>query len=208
MHMHAMSAASTSPMVEKKPVHPVTPTSDASSISSSSTPCSTETTASSTIPPQQQRKAHRRSSGLLVGIAEALESIMEEKEEGEHATVYDALQVPPVTILEYIERWWKFLSLPQTIIPLALIYILRLYENGFKLTPYNVHRVVLGAIVLASKWHLDQPETNTYYSEVGGVCIEELNRIEVQLLHDLQWDISVESTTLMDVLADLHCRRL
>jgi len=51
---------------------------------------------------------------------------------------------------------------------LALIYVDRLIQQGrFALTPLNVHRVLITAVMLAAKFFDDQYFNNLYYAKVG-----------------------------------------
>jgi len=59
-------------------------------------------------------------------------------------TRFQALKPPSITLLNYLERIHKYASCSTECFILALIYIDRLIqENGFTLTPLNVHRVVI-----------------------------------------------------------------
>lgn len=50
---------------------------------------------------------------------------------------------------------------------LALIYVDRLIQQGrFALTPLNVHRVLITAVMLAAKFFDDQYFNNLYYAKV------------------------------------------
>lgn len=77
---------------------------------------------------------------------------------------------------------------------LAFIYIDRLLQKNpdFALSRRSVHRVVLTALLLAIKFNDDVYYTNLYYAQVGGVVLEELNRLEAEMLGLLSFDIHVQ----------------
>ena len=70
-------------------------------------------------------------------------------------TVFDGETIPKPSIAEYIERIIEGISIDDEYnwcIPVSLIYIKRLRDNGLKLTKFNIHRVILTSILLAIKY--------------------------------------------------------
>ena len=58
--------------------------------------------------------------------------------------------------------------------------------SGIILNPHNIHRIILGCLLLAIKYNEDVYFTNEHYAKVGGVSIQELNSLEyfsIQLLN-------------------------
>lgn len=75
---------------------------------------------------------------------------------------------------------------------IGLIYIDRIIERcDYIVTPVNVHRLILACIRLATKFHEENPYDNEYVSQVGGVKVHELNRIELEALFLLSFDLFV-----------------
>ena len=50
--------------------------------------------------------------------------------------------------------------------------------SGIILNPYNIHRIILGCLLLAIKYNEDVYFTNEHYAKVGGISLEELNHLE------------------------------
>ena len=50
--------------------------------------------------------------------------------------------------------------------------------SGIILNPHNIHRIILGCLLLAIKYNEDIYFTNEQYAKIGGVSLEELNRLE------------------------------
>jgi len=72
-------------------------------------------------------------------------------------------------------------------------YVDRLGSSfGFDLNPMNCHRVLMVCTLLASKMVDDEPCSNEYFSNVGGVTLQEINHLEVTLLKALDWNASVQ----------------
>ena len=86
----------------------------------------------------------------------------------------------------------------------AMILIDRLCtQPDFSLTARNVHRVVLGALLLATKWHAWRPFTMSHYALVGGVGLAELQRLERLFLTDIEWRVDVSTTTFAFYMAKM-----
>jgi hypothetical protein len=86
-----------------------------------------------------------------------------------------------VTLAEYIERILKYTHIEESTLIIALIYIDRLCDRqNVILSENNIHRIVLAAIILATKYNEDDFYSNNYYSKVGGISVQELNILEYE----------------------------
>jgi len=65
--------------------------------------------------------------------------------------------------------------------------------RGFAIDSYNVHRLVIAGITVASKFFSDVFYTNARYAKVGGLALHELNQLELHflLLNDFRLTIPV-----------------
>ncbi|SNX84444.1 related to PCL6 - cyclin like protein interacting with Pho85p [Melanopsichium pennsylvanicum] len=66
--------------------------------------------------------------------------------------------------------------------------------RGFAIDSYNVHRLVIAGVTVASKFFSDVFYTNSRYAKVGGLPPQELNQLELQflLLNDFRLTIPLE----------------
>lgn len=107
-------------------------------------------------------------------------------------TKFHALKAPGIGIHQYLERIQKYASCSNECFILALIYIDRLIQrNNFLLTEFNVHRVVITAILLGAKFFDDAYYNNAYYAKVGGVLVSEMNGLEVDFLFRINFSLHV-----------------
>jgi hypothetical protein len=60
--------------------------------------------------------------------------------------------------------------------------------TGIKL---KINRFLLASILLSIKYNDDDYYKNDYYSKVGGVAINELNKLEAELLDLLEYELYV-----------------
>lgn len=112
----------------------------------------------------------------------------------ERLTLFHAASVPGITIANYLRRFKQFSLCSDSCYVLAFIYIDRLLQNNasFALSRRSVHRVLLTALLLAIKFHDDVYYTNLYYAQVGGIQLDELNRLEKEMLGLLHFDLHVQ----------------
>lgn len=54
--------------------------------------------------------------------------------------------------------------------------------RGFAIDSYNVHRLIIAGITVASKFFSDVFYTNARYAKVGGLAVHELNQLELHFL--------------------------
>ncbi|KAL4398831.1 cyclin-like protein interacting with Pho85 [Malassezia pachydermatis] len=54
--------------------------------------------------------------------------------------------------------------------------------SGFAIDSYNVHRLIIAGITVASKFFSDVFYTNARYAKVGGLAVHELNQLELHFL--------------------------
>jgi hypothetical protein len=101
---------------------------------------------------------------------------------------FDSSKLPPISLYDYTERLVKYAHFDKSPV-LALIYMERLLaaDSNFAISFRNVHRLLITCMTVAEKYLNDQPYVNSYYASVGGLRLEELNRLEAILARALAW---------------------
>jgi hypothetical protein len=112
--------------------------------------------------------------------------------EGEYARqpIFDSKIVPNISISDYIQRIIKFSSCSMETIILACIYIDYL-SHRINLTEFNIHRVILTSIVIASKFHEDKCAKNSVMAKIGGITAHDLMEMEISFLDLIQFDLNI-----------------
>lgn len=107
--------------------------------------------------------------------------------------VFDGLQVPDMCIERYLERILKYVNCSSSVLVVAYVYIDRLiqFHPQFRITPVNVHRLLITTVMVASKFLEDLNYRNSYYAKVGGVNSEEINRMEMEFLFLMGFKLQV-----------------
>ncbi len=88
---------------------------------------------------------------------------------------------------------------------MILVYIDRICERNpsFMISSLTVHRFIITAVTCASKALCDTFLTNSTYAKVGGVSTKELNILEVEFLHLIDWRLTVQVELLQSYYLNL-----
>ncbi|KAJ1904878.1 cyclin-like protein interacting with PHO85, partial [Coemansia sp. S17] len=102
-------------------------------------------------------------------------------------TPFHSRAVPAISVHDYLERVAKFVCLENDSLIAVLVYLDRvtraqIHRPAFALSPFNIHRLLITAIVVAHKFNSDVFFNNARYSKVGGIPLAEMNQLELELL--------------------------
>lgn len=123
--------------------------------------------------------------------------------------------IPPISLHAYLVRILKYCPMTNDVFLSLLVYFDRIARNAselaesgnlrsnsstgkrpppFVIDSYNIHRLIISGVTVASKFFSDVFYKNSRYAKVGGLRLEELNHLELQflLLLDFRLMIQVE----------------
>ncbi|KAK9701201.1 hypothetical protein K7432_011817 [Basidiobolus ranarum] len=95
-------------------------------------------------------------------------------------------------MVEFIQRLLIFTDIPSTVVLVGMNYLYRLRNSSiFAENPAfgSEYRVLVVALLAASKYVEDQSYNNQSWSEVSGFDIDELNSMEREFLEELDWKL-------------------
>lgn len=167
-------------------------------------------------------------SRLLALLANVLEAMVDATEQREHArlqarlqghdvggagpqlTVFHGLRAPPISVEAYLVRIAKYAKCSPACFAHAMLHMLKLAraDASFAPTRLNVHRLVLTGVLISAKFLDDRYFNNAFYAKVGGVSTAELNRLELEMLQLLDFQLSATPEQLVAVLLDAQSGRL
>jgi hypothetical protein len=78
----------------------------------------------------------------------------------------------------------------------------------FAVSAFNIHRLVLVMLLVCAKFTDDEIFNNAAWSTIGGIKVQELNRLEVHLLQMLRFQIWVPQANLVEAWQRLHAASL
>eukprot|EP01135_Chromosphaera_perkinsii_P004184 Nk52_evm3s271 gene=Nk52_evmTU3s271 len=109
-------------------------------------------------------------------------------------THFHAKIPPPISVEDYIKRLVKYCPCGNEVLILMLIYFDRVIQrsSGYMLTPLNIHRMLITAFMLASKFSQDKYYTNSHYGKVGGLPLSEINKLELEFLGLIDFELNAK----------------
>lgn len=112
----------------------------------------------------------------------------------EAVSVFFSVTKPDIQTDLYIRRLVRYAQCSRSAFIIGLVYLKRLETNDSKLilSPYNMHRLLITSLMLAAKIVDDRCYSNAHYARVGGIAtVKEMNRLELQMLALLKYDLFV-----------------
>lgn len=118
----------------------------------------------------------------------------------EKLTLFHTERLPSITIRDYFDRIAKFSECSKEVLVLSLFNINRIISSvpGFEVSPLNIHRLLLSSVLCSAKFMDDAYYNNAFYAKLGGVPVKEINRLEVEFLALINFDLYVDSRGYAD----------
>lgn len=100
---------------------------------------------------------------------------------------------PSIQVEQYLLRIHKYACQEPSIFILLVLYAQRVHSlrPTFTLDAKSIHRFIITSITVTTKCFCDKYYTNAFYAKVGGVSVQELNVLELDLLYLLDWHLIV-----------------
>lgn len=151
------------------------------------------------------------SDATIVSIAETLvraaaQAALNKPRTAQPLAVFDAVSLPPLSLLEYARRIFKYFQCSSESAVLSLVYIDRFLQAqpDFTISELNLHRLLLTSAILAAKFFDDVYLFNSYYAQVGGVPLLELNNLEATFLKVVDYRLNVDGEVYNKYYALVH----
>jgi len=114
--------------------------------------------------------------------------------------------VPEIPIEDYIFRIHRFCPMSTAVYIAASVYLHRLavVDRILPITRYNVHRLVLAALRVASKACEDLSHSHKRFAKVGGLGENELSRLEVSFCFLVNFELQISKSTMERQLSALR----
>ena len=105
---------------------------------------------------------------------------------------FNVKEIPNITITNYLKRLIKHSNPEPSTLILGVIYFDRICNNGnIIFNFFNVYKLLLISFVLAIKFNEEYFETNQYYSKIGGLNLNNFNKLEIKVLEIINYDLYV-----------------
>ncbi|KAJ0961972.1 hypothetical protein J5N97_029800 [Dioscorea zingiberensis] len=102
-------------------------------------------------------------------------------------------RVLDISVRCFLERIFRYARVAPPVYVVAYVYMDRLshFNPHFRISSANVHRLLITAIMVASKFLEDLNYRNSYFAEVGGLSTEEMNSLEIDFLFMMRFKLHV-----------------
>ncbi|XP_020586229.1 cyclin-P4-1-like [Phalaenopsis equestris] len=109
------------------------------------------------------------------------------------AVAFCAFEKPDISIRCYLDRIFQFAHCSTSCYVVAYIYLDRFlsFHPSFAIDSFNVHRILITAVLTSVKFMEDRCYNNAYFARVGGVSLHEMNYLEVDFLFGLRFKLNV-----------------
>jgi hypothetical protein len=112
--------------------------------------------------------------------------------------------IPALSLEKYLIRIIKYTEVENNTLIVAYLYIIKLIKKeNFILSINNIYRLLLGSVVLAKKVLEDLKYNNSYYCEIGGISLQEFNKIEFSLFVRLNYEVNPKTEEIENVYKNI-----
>ena len=109
-------------------------------------------------------------------------------------------EIPDICIHEYIDRIIKNIYTDETHIDgifICVIVLLKRISRCIKITNYNIHRLIGVITMISQKIYDDTFYNNEYWAYICGVPLENMNMMEQEVLHCLDFRVFISHEEMM-----------
>jgi len=107
-------------------------------------------------------------------------------------SVFSSDKIPNISLEDYLIRIQTYSCIEKSALILSLILIDHICKKSdLILTYYNIHRILIGSVLISIKYNEDFYYDNKFYSEIAGVKLKELKSIEYTLLQLSDFNVFV-----------------
>ena len=106
--------------------------------------------------------------------------------------IFTGRSLPKISLIDYIIRIITYSDCEINSIICSLIYIDRI--NKIKaINEFNIHRIFFCAVLVSIKYNEDIIFDNDYYSKVAGLNLSEINKLELEFISILDFNLYIDS---------------
>ncbi|KNE68471.1 hypothetical protein AMAG_12648 [Allomyces macrogynus ATCC 38327] len=122
-------------------------------------------------------------------------------------TRFHARTPPAISVAAFLARIVRYAPCPTAVLLAVLMYLDRLAHRpsqALVVTTANVHRLLITAVMVATKYWSDVFYTNAHYAKVGGLHVAQLNRLELDFLALLDFNLALDPNEFVRYADRLH----
>jgi len=123
--------------------------------------------------------------------ASSKSSHAESKGKRRGACRFRSVSMPKLSLSGYASRIEKYFGCTVECYVMCMLYIDRIVKMNpdFEVSDLTCHRLLLVSIMVATKFHDDIYASNEYFAKVGGIQLDDLNKMEAEFVKLLKWNL-------------------
>lgn len=135
------------------------------------------------------------SEDVVMGLGIVLEHMASLASKPEVLTCFHCIRPPSVSIRDYLARIRRHFDCSIECYVLGLVYIDRIIKRhpNITISQLSNHRLLICSMMLATKFQDDLFHSNAYYAKVGGLPMEEFNKLETKMVQLLDYKLYISS---------------
>lgn len=140
-------------------------------------------------------KVEHLGDNFIDGLGIVLNCWVQKAERPTKLSRFHSARAPAISIQDYLKRLRKFFRCSDECFLLALVYLDRISKTNTSMAVCDVtiHRLLVTALMIATKLHDDLYYSNAHYGKAGGLSLKEANLLESVMLKELNWKLWVSS---------------
>jgi hypothetical protein len=116
------------------------------------------------------------------------------KREIEVNDIFEQIIIPEISILKYLLRIIEYSNIEENTLIISLIYLYEVSKKK-KITDFNIHKLLFTSILISLKFNEDEIYPFYYYSQIAGICQEELMQLELNFYFLIDFNLNVNKET-------------
>lgn len=115
-------------------------------------------------------------------------------------------QEPEINIHDYIDRIMKSIYKEDSHIDGLIINAIVLLKRVIRyliVNNYNIHRLVAGVLMISQKVYDDIPYTNDSWAIICGVQLNDINRVELDILEIIDYNTFIKHEEMLTVVKSI-----
>lgn len=128
------------------------------------------------------------------------------EQEGElDSTRFHGASTPNISVEQYLLRIYKYACQEPGMFLLIVLYAQTIHAQRprFPINMKSIHRFIIAAITVMTKCFCDRYYTNSFYAKVGGITLQELNYLELDILHLLDWQLVISTERIQECYEEM-----
>ena len=112
---------------------------------------------------------------------------------------FTSFKKPSLSIKDYLYHIQNYTKAEDNTLIIALMYIDRLSDiSSIIITPYNIHRIIFVAVLLAIKYNEDICFGFDFYAKIAGVSKKELKKLESEFVYLIKFKFYIDKNDFED----------